>query len=258
MVVKGSRDVNATARTAEPAGDRWLYGVNAVLRRLEVQAASVREIRLLPRPTGRLADIAARAAAARIPVRQADEAALRQLVGSGGHQGVAARAEAFRYADLSAITAAHPGPFLMLDQIQDPHNLGALLRTAAAVGMAAVIIPRHGAVGVTPAVEKVSAGAACDVAVCQVANVSQTLKDLAKRGLWSIALVLRDAPSLFEIEIPSRVVLVLGGESGLRPLVERTCDLRASIPVRPGVESLNASVAGAIAMYEVLRRGRLA
>ena len=167
---------------------------------------------------------------------------------------MAALAEAYHYQDLDAVVAARAGPVLVLDQIQDPHNLGALVRTAAAVGMAAVVIPRHGAAGVSPAVEKVAAGAVNDVPICQAANIRTSLLGLRDRGYWSIALTAHAAQSLFALEIPERPVLVLGGETGIRPLVDRTCDLRAAIPLRSGVESLNASVAGAVAMYEVWRR----
>jgi 23S rRNA (guanosine2251-2'-O)-methyltransferase len=103
-------------------------------------------------------------------------------------------------------------------------------------------------------VEKVAAGAVNDIPICQVANVHRTLLDLRQLGYWSIALTPAGGASIFDLDLPQRPALVLGGESGLRPLVETTCDLRASIPQRSEVESLNASVAGAIAMYDVCRR----
>lgn len=240
---------------ARPA-DRpcWLYGINAVARRLAVQPASIRALELLRGESPRRAQLAQAARRAGIPVRDADPATLRRLTGCDTHQGVAALADAYRYQDLDAIVAAQPGPLLVLDQIQDPHNLGALVRTAAAVGMTAVVIPRHGAAGVSPAVEKVAAGAVNDVPICQTTNVRSSLLALRERGYWSIALTPHTEQNLFALEIPPRPVLVLGGETGIRPLVDRTCDLRASIPLRRGVESLNASVAGAVAMYEVARR----
>ena len=100
----------------------------------------------------------------------------------------------------------------------------------------------------------IAAGAVNDVPVCQTGNVRRCLLDLRARGYWSIALSPTAAHSLFTLDLPGPAVLVLGGESGLRPLVEQTCDLRAAIPLRGGVESLNASVAGAVAMYEIARR----
>jgi 23S rRNA (guanosine2251-2'-O)-methyltransferase len=235
-----------------------LYGINAVARRLEVRPATIRALHLQRGESGRRAQLAAAARRAGIPVQEVDQATLRRLTGSDAHQGVAALAAPYEYQDLPSVLARSPGPVLVLDQIQDPQNLGALIRTAAAVGMAAVIIPRHGTAGVSPAVEKVAAGAVNDVPVCQVANIHRCLLDLRELGYWSIALSPRSGQNLFALEPPSLPALVLGGETGLRPLVERTCDLRASIPLRAGVDSLNASVAGAVAMYELARRlGRL-
>jgi 23S rRNA (guanosine2251-2'-O)-methyltransferase len=235
-----------------------LYGINAVARRLQVQPSTIRSVHLLRGESSRRTQLAQAAERAHIAVHDADQATLRRLTGSDAHQGVAALADAFRYADLRAVLQTSSAPVLVLDQVQDPHNLGALIRTAAAVGMAAVVIPRHGAATVTPAVEKVAAGAANDVPICQAANVRRCLLDLRERGYWSIALSPTADQNLFALDLPERAALVLGGETGLRPLVEQTCDLRAAIPLREGVESLNASVAGAVAMYEVARRlGRL-
>jgi 23S rRNA (guanosine2251-2'-O)-methyltransferase len=107
---------------------------------------------------------------------------------------------------------------------------------------------------VTPAVEQIATGATNDVAVCRVPNLSRLLRLAGRHGLWSVALVPRGGRNLFEIDFPERVALVLGGETGLRPLVARSCDGLASIPVQPQVESLNASVAGAVAMYEFVRQ----
>jgi 23S rRNA (guanosine2251-2'-O)-methyltransferase len=235
-----------------------LYGVNAVARRLAVQPRSIRALEVLEGESGRRAAIAVAARRAGIAVRESDHSTLRRLTGSDAHQGVAALAGPFEYQELGAVIAERPDPVLVLDQIQDPHNLGALIRTAAAVGMAAVVIPRHGAVGVTATVEKVAAGTVNDIAICQATNLRAALLALRAHGYWSIALSQHAQQSVFTLEIPERPVLVLGGETGIRPLVERTCDIRATIPLRDAVESLNASVAGGVAMYEVARRlGRL-
>lgn len=231
-----------------------MFGVNAVVRRLEVSSDSVHRICILPRRTGRLADVAALANRVGIPIRESEGAELRELTGSTDHQGVAALSDPYCYAEFDAVTSDDARAVLLLDQIQDPRNLGALLRTAAAVGMDAVILPRNGAVAVTPTVEKTSAGSALDVAVCRVTNLSRALQILKNKGFWSVACVPRGGENLFEMALPERIVLVLGGETGLRPLVERSCDLRASIPLRTEVDSLNTSVAGAIAMYELCRR----
>jgi 23S rRNA (guanosine2251-2'-O)-methyltransferase len=140
--------------------------------------------------------------------------------------------------------------------MQDPQNFGALLRTAAAAGVAAVIIPRDGAVGVTPAVEKAAAGAASDIPICQVVNVRRTLDRLAEEGYWRIGLTPRGSANLYTTgDLPDRLVVLLGGEGGIRPLVAEACDFLISIPMaRDGIESLNASVAGAVALFELMRR----
>jgi len=246
--------VNASADHRSSERPRWLYGINAVARRLAVEPSSIRALHLLPGSSARRAELAQAAGRAGIALHETDPATLRRLTGSDAHQGVAALADPYKYRDLRAVLAADPGPVLVLDQLQDPHNLGALVRTAAAVGMAAVVIPRHGAAGVSAAVEKVAAGAVNDVPICQAANLRRCLLELRDLGYWSIALAPRAGQNLFALDLPERVALVLGGETGLRPLVEQTCDLRASIPLRAGVESLNASVAGAVAMYDVARR----
>jgi 23S rRNA (guanosine2251-2'-O)-methyltransferase len=257
MLVNRRNVVNASGGDRAGHG-RWLYGINAVARRLAVQPTSIRALHLLRGDSPRRGELASMARRAGIAVHEADPATLQRLTGSDAHQGVAALADPYAYSDLRAVLTDATAPLLVLDQVQDPHNLGALIRTAAAVGMAAVVIPRHGAAAVSPAVEKVAAGAVNDVPICQTGNVHRCLLDLRERGYWNIGLS-ADAPdSLFTLDLPERPALVLGGESGLRALVERTCDLRAAIPLHPGVESLNASVAGAVAMYEVARRlGRL-
>lgn len=246
--------VNASADERGAERPRWLYGINAVARRLEVEPASIRAIHLLRGDSSRRGGLAQAAERAGIAVHESDPATLRRLTGNDVHQGVAALADPYRYRDLREVVTKSTGPVLVLDQVQDPHNLGALIRTAAAVGMAAVVIPRHGAAGITPAVEKVAAGAVNDVSICQASNLRRCLLDLRELGYWSIALSPTADQNLFTLDLPGRPALVLGGETGLRPLVEQTCDLRAAIPLRTGVESLNASVAGAVAMYEVARR----
>jgi 23S rRNA (guanosine2251-2'-O)-methyltransferase len=252
--MKGQRDVNARSRRRHEPSSYWVFGINAVARRLAVRPASIRDLRLLPGEQGRRAALRRTAQTAGVPIRECDGEELKRLTGSDTHQGIAALVGAFHYAELNSVLSDDPGPVLILDQVQDPHNFGALLRTAAAAGMAAVVIPRHGAAGVTGAVEKVAAGAVNDVPICQVPNLHRTLLDLRDLGYWSIALAPGGGASLFELDLPARPALVLGGETGLRSLVLETCDLRASIPQREAVESLNASVAGAVAMYDVCRR----
>lgn len=254
--MKGGKVVNVGSAAAGRARERWIYGIHAVRRRLEVQPKSLIEVRIV-RGAGRRSTLAALAAKVGVRHSHADEATLHKISGTTSHQGVAALSLPYAYQDLETVIERAPGPLLALDQIQDPNNLGALLRTAAAAGMRAAILPDRGAAAITPSVEKTAAGAVNDIAVCRVGNLSQTLRRLQALGYWSIALLPRGGESLFSIDLPDRPVLVLGGEGGIRPLVESSCDLRASIPQNGPVESLNASVAGAIAMYELVRRGPL-
>jgi 23S rRNA (guanosine2251-2'-O)-methyltransferase len=258
MLVKGFGVVNVTDSAAESGGGRWLCGINVVCRRLEANPKSVREVRVAAGATsprlGRIVELARRVGAA---LREANSDELRRLTGTRSHQGVAALAEPFRYVELEDVLRLDPKAVLVLDQIQDPHNLGALIRTAAACGLDAVVLPRHGAAPVTPAVERAATGAVHDVAICRVPNVSRALGIFKRHDLWSVGLVPRCGQNLFEIDLPDRVAIVLGGEAGLRPLVARTCDMQVAIPVHPQIDSLNASVAGAVAMYEIVRRGKL-
>jgi 23S rRNA (guanosine2251-2'-O)-methyltransferase len=254
--VKGPKVVNATA--ADARGERrWIYGINPILRRLEVAPTSLGEVRIAAKPSNRLEELVRLAERARVAVRRVPPDELRHLTRTETHQGVAALAAPIAYRELNDSLLGRSGSFLMLDQIQDPQNLGALIRTAAAVGMAAVILPRHGGAPITPVVEKAAAGAVNDVPLCQVANLHQTMRRLRESGFWSVGLVAHGGENLFEARLPSPVALVLGGEAGMRPLIERACDVRVTIPVTGAVDSLNASVAGAIAMYDLLRRGCL-
>ncbi len=193
------------------------------------------------------------AAACGVATREVDEAELQRCCGSSAHQGVAAIAAPFAYGELDDVLASQ-GAVLVLDQINDPHNLGALLRTAVAAGFTAAVLPQRAAVGITGAVEKAAAGAVNDIAVCRVTNLVRALESMAAAGYWRVGLEASAPADLFSTEMPEPVALVLGGESGIRRLVRESCDLLAAIPQRGPIESLNASVAGAIAMYEVLRQ----
>lgn len=251
--MKGRRVVNEQ-RPDPGRGARWIYGVNPVARRLEVSPASILEVCVAGRSGHRLDAIEGAARGHGIAVRNADATTLAKLTGTTAHQGVAALARPIAFVELEQLFLDPKRPILIVDQVTDPQNLGALFRSAVAAGMGGVVIPKHGAASITPVVEKASAGAVNDIPVCQVVNVAQAIRDAGAAGYWSLALVPGAQRSLFELELPAPMALVVGGESGLRPLVERVCDLRASIPMRGRVESLNAAVAGALAMYEILRR----
>ncbi len=207
-------------------------------------------------PSERLAPIVAAATAAGVAVQAVGEERLATLAGHGRHLGVVATVPPFPYAELGTVLRATPRLLLVADRIQDPHNLGALIRTAETVGAGAVIIPKDGSVPITPAVEVAAAGATALVPVCRVVNVARTLRTVKEHGYWTLGLVPQGGGDLYGLEPPERAVVVVGGEEGMRVLVREQCDLLISIPMMGKIGSLNASVAAAVAVYELVRRWR--
>lgn len=207
----------------------------------------------------RINQIAALADEAGIPVRRRERPDLDRLASSSHHQGVILRVALFVYTDLDDLLASipqePPGLLLALDSIQDPQNLGALIRSAACAGVRAVIIPKERACGVTPAVERASAGAVETVPIVQVVNMAQALKRLKDNGFWVFGLDGESSDSIHHVVFNAATVLVVGNEGdGIRPLVRATCDHLVAIPHYGGVASLNASVAGGIALFEAARQ----
>ncbi|MFT8872746.1 MAG: 23S rRNA (guanosine(2251)-2'-O)-methyltransferase RlmB [Sporolactobacillus sp.] len=184
---------------------------------------------------------------------------LDQLAGSEHHQGVVASIAAYRYAELDDLFALaeqrseHPF-FLMLDSVEDPHNLGSILRTADATGCHGIIIPKRRSVGLTAAVAKASTGAVEYVPVARVPNLATAMAEMKKRGVW-FAGTAADAKTLYtHADYALPLCLVIGNEGeGMSPLVRKRCDFLISIPMRGQVTSLNASVAASLLMYEVFR-----
>jgi 23S rRNA (guanosine2251-2'-O)-methyltransferase len=185
---------------------------------------------------------------------------LTAIAGTTDHQGVVARVAAADYAELEDLLALparrHEVPlFLALDQIQDPRNLGALLRTADAFGVHGVIVPRHHAVGLTEAAARTAMGAVEYVAVARETNLVSSLERLKKSGVWVYGATADGGIPPWSADLVGPVCLVLGGEGeGLRPLVSRACDVLLSVPMRGGVGSLNVAAAGAVLCYEVARQ----
>jgi 23S rRNA (guanosine2251-2'-O)-methyltransferase len=195
-----------------------------------------------------------------VPVRHREKADISKLCGNDHHQGVALRLESFSYAELEDIfqrsrTSGENGLIIVLDGIQDPHNLGAIIRSAACAGAHGVIIPKDRAAGVTPTVEKASAGAVETIPVVQVVNIAQTLDELKKTGYWIYGASDNASALLFDQNFTGATALVIGNEGeGIRPLVRKTCDEIFSIPMLGGINSLNASVAAGVALFEVVRQ----
>ena len=175
------------------------------------------------------------------------------------HQGVIANASAYEYAEVDDILkkAGDKGedPFIIiLDGIEDPHNLGAIIRTANQAGAHGIIIPKHRAVGLTATVARTSAGALNYTPVAKVTNISKTIEDLKKEGLWFVCADM-DGQTMYKCSLTGPIGLVVGNEgSGVSELVKKNCDFTASIPMKGDIDSLNASVAAGILMYEIVRQ----
>jgi 23S rRNA (guanosine2251-2'-O)-methyltransferase len=187
----------------------------------------------------------------------ADE--LTRIAGSPDHQGVVAEVDPFPYADARALLDRPEALVVALDQIQDPHNLGAVCRSAEAAGADGVVIPRRRAAAVTPAVSKASAGAVEHLAIARVGNLADWLAQAKEAGAWIYGAEANAEAPYSQVDLTGKVVLVLGSEGkGLRPRVAACCDLLISIPVRGRVASLNVSAAAAALLFEAVRqRGRV-
>jgi 23S rRNA (guanosine2251-2'-O)-methyltransferase len=182
-----------------------------------------------------------------------DGDALDALTGSRDHQGVALEVPSYPYVDPHDLLAGDL--LVVLDEVSDPHNLGAVARSALAAGAAGVVVPRHRAAHVTPAAVKASAGTLEHLPVAQVANVARFLGEAKREGFWVYGAAGETGREYTDLDLEGRVVLVFGAEGrGLRPLVERTCDLVARVPMRSPVESLNVSVAAALFLFETVRQ----
>jgi 23S rRNA (guanosine2251-2'-O)-methyltransferase len=242
---------------------QWVAGINAVASAIEHDAEHVREVLLEAGARNpRIAEIEGNARRHGIEVRRVAQQALDGVAGGLRHQGAVARYAAAKTWDeheLPGLVEAAQGRalFLVLDGVQDPHNLGACLRSAAAADVTAVVIPRDKAVQVTATVRKTSAGAADTIPVIRVTNLSRSLRELQKLGVWIYGLAGDTHASLYALDLTGNVALVLGGEAdGLRRLTREHCDQLATIPM-PGarnVESLNVSVAAGVAMFEAVRQ----
>ena len=188
-----------------------------------------------------------------------DKERLDRLAGTGHHQGVVAQAAAYEYAEVEDILKAAKdkgeAPFIfILDEIEDPHNLGAIIRTANQAGAHGVIIPKRRAVGLTATVAKTSAGAINYTPVAKVTNISKTIEDLKKQGMWFVCADM-DGTTMYDLNLTGPIGLVIGNEgSGVGRLVKEKCDFVASIPMKGDIDSLNASVAAGVLAYEIVRQ----
>lgn len=228
----------------------WVYG-RQVARLALAAGARRRALRLAATAT------ALRALAADLPTgletATVEADALDRLTGSREHQGVALEVPSYPYADPDVVLAGDL--VVVLDEVSDPHNLGAVARSALAAGAAGLVVPRHRAAHVTPAAVKASAGTLEHLPVAQVANVARFLQQAKRAGFWVYGASAEGASTYTALDLRDRAVFVFGAEGhGLRPLVARTCDVLAAAPMRAPVESLNVSVAAALFLFEAVRQ----
>jgi 23S rRNA (guanosine2251-2'-O)-methyltransferase len=195
-----------------------------------------------------------------IPIRFLPRLELDRMAASGSHQGVVAVTSSKQYTELDDILAAKRGEYslvIVLDGVEDPHNLGAILRTADAAGADGVVIPERRAVGVTGTVAKASAGASEHLPVAKVTNIARTLEQLRAKGLWTVGLDEHGKQNYDNLDYKMNCAVILGAEGkGLHDLVSRKCDFLVSIPMFGKVPSLNVSVAAGVVLYEVVRQRR--
>lgn len=235
-----------------------LIGRNPVMEALK-SGRGITKLMVLRDAEGSVKKILGMAHDKNIPVQTVERAVLDRAAYGGPHQGVVAHVSDYEYSEVSdmlelAAERNEPPFIIILDGIEDPHNLGAIIRTADAAGAHGIIIPKRRAAAVTATAEKAAAGAASYVHVARVTNISQTIEDLKKEGVW-IAAVDMDGDIYTEADFTCPIAFVTGSEgSGISRLVKEKCDFCVSIPMKGGVNSLNASNAAAILMYEAVRQ----
>ena len=241
--------------------DSFVYGVKPILEQLKAGADQLVEIYVATsakRPS--IETILVQARAAGVKINFVPAARLGELAESQQHQGVVARVHSYRYASfenfLHLVENTRDGlRILLLDEVNDPRNFGALLRTADASGVRHVIIPQDRSVAVTPIVIKTSAGAALHLQIYRVTNLRRAMQSLKSCGFWFVGLTANANNTIYQQDYPERLGIIVGSEgSGLRPLIERECDYKVAIPMLGQVQSLNVSVAGAVCLYEIVRQ----
>lgn len=236
--IAGRNQIREALRAGRP--------LNKILLASHLRGRVVKEITYMARTNG-------------IPIQRVERAVLDNLVGDY-HQGIIALAAAKGYVDVDYIldvaTKKQENPFIiMLDQVEDPRNLGAILRSADACGAHGVIIPRRRSVGLTPAAAKASAGAMEYVPVARVTNLARAMDDLKAKGVWVIGADGQSEKEVYDAELTMPLVLVLGGEDkGLTPFIKSHCDYTIKLPMRGHINSLNVATAATVLMYEVVRQ----
>ncbi len=240
-----------------------IYGINSVSEALRARRRAFEWVGMAKeRHDLRLQRLIEECRKLGVPVRFLQRAELDRMAGHVAHQGVVAITSAKQYNDLDDVIAAKRGVYslvVVLDGVEDPHNLGAILRTADAAGADGVVIPERRAAGVTGTVTKASAGASEHLPIAKVTNIARTVEELKDRNIWTVGLDERGEKSYEALDYKMDCAVVLGAEGkGLHDLVKKKCDFLVSIPMMGRVPSLNVSVAAGVVLYEVVRQRRAA
>lgn len=244
------------------ADENLVWGIHPVAALIEQSSRTINEIFIVKgRPNAKIQEIVDQCRS--LGIRFSFETALTISGETGGqvnHQGVAARIRATETlseeAFLTLIRQEKQPPFLLaLDSIQDPHNMGAILRSAAAAGVTGVILPKDRSAPLGGTTAKIAAGALAHLSICMVTNLATFLQKLQKENIWLYGTVKDGGTSVFKTDLSGAVCLVIGNEEkGLRPLVAKQCDFKVTIPMQGSLDSLNASVAAGISLFEVVRQ----
>jgi 23S rRNA (guanosine2251-2'-O)-methyltransferase len=234
-----------------------IYGINPVLEALK--AGRVVRVKVGPRHDARLERVLTLAASTKVPVDRVDPAVLDRASGQGAHQGIVAELTAARDLSVEDLvrTAAGPALVVVLDGIEDPHNVGAIVRTVDAAGAHGVVRQTRRAAALDAAAAKASAGAVAHVPIVDVVNIARAIEELKALHVWIVGLAGDAAQPYDALDLTQPTAIVLGAEgSGLRRLVRESCDFTASIPMSGQVESLNVSVAAGVVLFEAARQRR--
>jgi 23S rRNA (guanosine2251-2'-O)-methyltransferase len=239
----------------------YIYGINSVTEALKARARAFEWIGMAKeRHDIRLQRIIEESRKLGIQVRFVQRTELDRMAGNAAHQGVVAVTSAKQYNDLNDVIEAKRGEYsliIVLDGVEDPHNLGAILRTADAAGADGVVIPERRAASVTGTVTKTSAGASEHLPIAKVTNIARSIEELKDRNIWTVGLDEHGKQTYDALDYKMDCALVLGAEGkGLHDLVKKKCDFLVSIPMLGKVPSLNVSVAGAVVLYEIVRQRR--
>jgi 23S rRNA (guanosine2251-2'-O)-methyltransferase len=238
-----------------------IFGINAVAEALKARGRTFEWVGVAnERNDLRLQRLIQECRQSSVPVRFLPRVEIDRMAGSGSHQGVVAVTSSKQYSDLDDVISAKRGEYslvVVLDGVEDPHNLGAIIRTADAAAADGVVIPERRAAGITGTVAKSSAGASEHLPVAKVTNIARTLEDLKAKGLWIVGLDERGKQGYDEVDYKMDCAIALGAEGkGLHDLVAKKCDFLVSIPMLGKVPSLNVSVAAGVVLYEIVRQRR--